>query len=473
MGNQPSNTNQPRQPDAMSELQQQILQNQVEIQRIQIENMRKHNATAFNHPILSNPNLHQDIAQNPQMKAQFLRFILSEFKGQMTNPQITRINQMLMKLPVQRNNMSMPLMPQPVKPQITQEQNKISILQNNRAGIMSRSYETDTEKEKREFELEQQKQKDAFIIAQEQRKREYTAKLAQLKNQNIDAMKLFGLQKGFDLRELKSAYNRLALKTHPNQRAGSQEKFELVTKCYFMLIEDLKKQEQDKQYMDLRKGSHEYIEKQVDETKRFKGTIGKDDFNINKFNNIFEENKIYDPTEEGYEDWFRNDGNKSTDTPKIFSDKFNINVFNNTFHEHAVKNESRQVVEFKEPQAIVSAEGMSFTELGGVHSGDFGKNNQYCDLKQAYTSHNTFVDSTIKPRKSYKNIQEYEMERSNITHEMTPEQHEEYQERQKMEEYAEQDRLERLRRHDNMTAEQYSKIHKALVGYSAQPDLKR
>ena len=46
-----------------------------------------------------------------------------------------------------------------------------------------------------------------------------------------------------------------------------KQKFQLVTKSYFLLVEKHKKRQQDKQYMDLRNESQKYIEKQPEKKK--------------------------------------------------------------------------------------------------------------------------------------------------------------------------------------------------------------
>ena len=160
MGNQGSNTgnnnnqnnnNNLNSQNMISQLQQQILNNQLEIQRMQIESMRNHTSNAFSNPMLTNPNLHRDMANDPSLKGKFLRFILNEFKNQMNQQQINRINLMLQQLPPERNNVSMPLMPQPASSQLRSERQLVSLQQNNNVGIMSRQYETEDEKAQREF----------------------------------------------------------------------------------------------------------------------------------------------------------------------------------------------------------------------------------------------------------------------------------------------------------------------------------
>ena len=49
-------------------------------------------------------------------------------------------------------------------------------------------------------------------------------------------------------------------------------------------------------------------------------------FNVKLFNKLYEQNKLDDPNDKGYEDWLRND-EEVNEQPKIFSDKFIANDF--------------------------------------------------------------------------------------------------------------------------------------------------
>ena len=78
-------------------------------------------------------------------------------------------------------------------------------------------------------------------------------------------------------------------------------------------------------------------------------------------------NKIYDPNEEGYENWFKDDSPDNQPSQPVFSNKFNIDVFNRTFDGHWKEEENNsQIVEYKDPQAIQSCDKMGYSELGVI-----------------------------------------------------------------------------------------------------------
>lgn len=446
MGNNSSseNTN-----DEIQILQQQILNNQIQIQNLQLTNLQFQN-------ILSNPQLQSQISQNPQLKYSFLTKMLNENSHNMNQQQIQKTMKMLNDLKHNNNN------------QIRQSHiNNINNIQ---------QFETDEQRREREFEAEQQRRRQQFKEQQQRRKTDYQNKLQQIQQQNIDALKLFQLPKKYTFEQLKMSYKKLAMRTHPDRQGGNKDKFQLVTKCYFLLLEKLKTEEQDKQYSELRKGSNDFLKQQASNPHLKK--MSKDNFNLRQFNKVFEENKLYDPNDEGYDNWLKTEEDNNVQQPEIFSDKFNIDVFNNSFNNYKSQT-STEIVEYKEPQAMISCNKMNYIELGGENKGDFSnisdksKDLMYCDLKAAYTTKSNLINPNSVKYKTYKNVDELEKDRSNISYDMTPEQLREYEYMKSQDEIREQQRLDRLRRNDDITAQQYLKVHQSMLGYARGPDLSR
>ena len=226
--------------------------------------------------------------------------------------------------------------------------------------------------------------------------------------------------------------------------------------------------------MDLRNESQKYMEKQ-----RHKADsnihIDKEKFNAKLFNKLYEQNKLDDPNDKGYEDWLRND-EEVVEQPKIFFDKFNINVFNTMFEKMKDKeneNANNEVIQYRQPNAVVSAErNMNYTDIDvyGRHNVNFTKAPQgrdklgYTDLKAAYTKTKLINTSQVQV-KQYRNLDELERERSNVDYEMSSQQIE-MARRQKIEdERRERLRKERIRERDNQIAQTYTSIHKRMLGY--------
>lgn len=414
----------------LDELQKQILKNQLEIQKIQMNNLQNKQTIVHN-------NL------NTKSKKELLESILVKYDGKLTQSQIDKIKNMLME-----------------------EELKIN--------VSSRSYENndcveEMEKLKLIKEQEEAEKRKIYYHEQQQRKREYQQHLQKLKQDNINTLKLFQLQPQYTMDELKRSYRRLAIKTHPDRPGGSKEKFQVVTKCYFSLLEDLKKREQEKGFDRLRDDSRNYWQEQNEISNDFKTNNPQYDknkqFNVNKFNEVFNQNKLYDEGDEGYEDWLQKG---ETETPKVFSHKFNINNFNNTFDNWKDESQTTDIIEYKEPEAIVSCNKMNYSDIDKSGKKNYTKISEksndltYTDLKSAYTKSNLINTKNVKV-KSYKDINEYENERSNISYTLTPEQLKNQAIQKQQEEHEEENRIRRIQLKDNITERHYNKVHQMML----------
>ena len=77
------------------------------------------------------------------------------------------------------------------------------------------------------------------------------------------------------------------LKYHPD-RGGDILEFQYITQCYDYLTEQLKLKIQDAQFYELKNQSNTFIDKQATYQNV---NMDKDNFNTEKFNQIFSENR--------------------------------------------------------------------------------------------------------------------------------------------------------------------------------------
>jgi curved DNA-binding protein CbpA len=480
MGNENSTQQNNNNNEFIKQLQQQILQNQVEIQRLQINNLQQnptnfsnYNSNSNNNSILHNPTLQNQIKNNPRMKKELLHKILSEHGNSITHQQRQKINNLLIEIENDTNTSKALLTNIGTRSYDNNTRNELVRTQNNNYQNLTSSLQNDEERAKRDYELQQQRLKVQYQNSQRKRKLEYDIKMKEMKNNLTEAKRLFQLNSKFTIEELKNAYKKLALKTHPDRPSGSNAKFQFVTKCYFLLIEQLKKEEENKSFIDLKKASKTYIKKQNNKPST---PTSKQNFNLKLFNKIFEENKIYDENDEGYDEWLTNNGDNKQ--PELFSDKFNLDVFNNTFNNHKSSNPHNQLIEYKEPEALVSCDKLTFTTLDGGKKGSFNKwkeqknDLEYSDLKSAYTNGNLINPNGIK-YKTYKNIDELERTRANISYNMTPEELAKEEAKKKYEQEKEEERIQRVQQRDNLVSNHYLNVHERLLGYKSGPDLSR
>jgi hypothetical protein len=507
MGNAESSNDYTNQQQYIQQLQHQIKQNKEEINRMklhQLNNPELHrelqtNVMLNNKQKMNKDSINKSIVQNNTKLAK-IDNLIKNHRHQMTNIQYQKVSQM--KQTIETSNQILIEQLREITQYADATRKKINKLnsygssfnmgttqqdnynrelqvkeQLDTVGKLSRHYKDDEERERIEFEMEEKRRREAFLENQRRRRLEYQNKLNELEKQNIDALKLFGLQQNYSLDDLKRAYKKMAVKTHPDRPGGSNQKFQLVTKCYMSLLEKHKLQQADKTYMNLREGSQKYMEEQRNK-KQVK--FDKENFDLKLFNKIYEQNKLWDPNDDGYNDWLKNDDeDKPEDTP-LFSKKFNLNIFNSTFEDYKKKN-CQDIVEYRGPQALVSA-NIGFTDVDDTQQiGDFTKSAdlkgaggiEYTDLKTAYTNRGALIDPNSVEYTTYNSIDELKRARSKISYTMTPEQIRE-QELQKMrEQEAEELRQKRIRERDFMISQNYSRVHQQMLGYAKNPDLKR
>jgi curved DNA-binding protein CbpA len=361
----------------------------------------------------------------------------------------------------------------------------------NNIQSLTTNYKTEAERLEAEFELEQQRKRYEFKETQKRRHIEYQNKLLELQQNNVDALKIFNLSPNYKLEELKHSYKQLAIQTHPDRPNGNKEKFQLITKCYMSLLERLKNREGNSSFLDLRKDSNNYIKTQNTNTKipthisNLYSNNGNNkyldarnqNFNTHLFNKLYEDNKLWDPNDDGYEKWFRNEKENETPPPDIFSTKFNISIFNTTFQNQKNKKTGTQIIQYTEPQELINT-SVNYTMIDNSQPiNDFSKNIDqpgslnYSDLKLAYTGGCDLVNPlTVKTREEYKSIDELKKNRSDINYIMTPQEMAQQEILKRQKALQEMERTERIRNRDTLFERQYSNIHKKMLGYDATPD---
>ena len=123
------------------------------------------------------------------------------------------------------------------------------------------------------------------------------------------ARKLFHINSNqkYDEKTLKKEFRQLALKYHPDRPGGDTELFEYISDAYILLLEKASMQKADKQFNELKRESQDFrekFEKQGYQNKKLKRKPnGK--FDVNKFNKLFQENKVETCEDDGYGDWIK------------------------------------------------------------------------------------------------------------------------------------------------------------------------
>ena len=277
---------------------------------------------------------------------------------------------------------------------------------------------------------------------------------------DIDPYKLYGYDKDqkIDLIDLKSKYKKYAIQTHPDKNNGDSTNFNIINESFKVLYEDYKLKQNDKQFTELKNGSQSFIETQT-KTNSQNINFSKDNFNVNKFNTLYNDNRIGNAGDEGYGDWSKSN---KFDSEDIVRDTGLTNGnFNSMFNKNVKVSDS--VVKYTSPKELFMNAENNCEELGVEKIDNYtgkSKSINYTDYKEAHTT-SRLVDPNTKYNR-YNSINDIKSERSNIKKFSAEEVMNNELEKAKQEE-SEKIRLQALSRHDTAHFDNYNKIHNIMI----------
>ncbi len=285
--------------------------------------------------------------------------------------------------------------------------------------------------------------------------------------EKLNPYKILGLSKNFDEKTLKKAYLKKAMVTHPD-RGGSQLEFQKVSIAYTLLLKKLSDQNNNHLHNDLRNNSKSYMSEQSSNNMR--NTNMTDQFDINLFNKIYDENKIEDVYDKGYGDWMEQNNNM-IEQPKMFNKSFNKDLFNSEFSKYKAQQQKQlgtQVVQYDEPQVDISMKGKDSLMILGQNnisnfSGQSSGGLTFRDYKDAFTNSCLIDESSVNISDRANNIHAIKSSRSNISYKMSPEDLRKQEMIKIKMEQEEQKRLQRLTNRDNQAFRTYERIHDRML----------
>ena len=270
----------------------------------------------------------------------------------------------------------------------------------------------------------------------------------------LDPYEVLEVRKNYTWEELKDAYKYTALITHPDKPGGNEIVFNFVTECFKKLAYEYKARQSDKTFIDLKKQVEEYYSNE-EQTRQPIAPIGKENFN-EKFNRTFEMCRLdNEEVDFGYGDLMEQSSNKREDFSQenLFkSQKFSNQSFNSIFNKH-VPAPTKEIVKYKEPEPMVLAKKLDYTEIGGKRPDDYSSSVEkqsknslvYTDYKKAYSNTRLVNEEALKKQKEFTTIDEYQAYRDTKMKKGLTEKEKRLLEKKKLqEEKEEQERLERV-----------------------------
>lgn len=273
---------------------------------------------------------------------------------------------------------------------------------------------------------------------------------------------ILGIDIEYNPEILKIKYKEKALIYHPDKETGNVRIFQDITKSYLYLLKKYKENIPDKQIIELKDDFSKFMEEQ-DNQKKNNILLQENKFDINKFNNIFEQNN--EKIDNGYSDFMKDKNNNEEKESYIFSDKFNINIFNKMFDRNTrkkIKSEKLQL--YKEPETVFQS-SCDFSELGEEDPDDytsgfnFDRKINFTDCKRAYSEPES-IDCEVK---TYKNLEELEKHRSDLSYNMSEEDNNNYNNYIQENKILEENRQKRLEKQDMNILKKYNRINKLLL----------
>jgi curved DNA-binding protein CbpA len=289
---------------------------------------------------------------------------------------------------------------------------------------------------------------------------------------SLDPYQILNVPKDFTWNQLKNAYRDAALKTHPDKKGGNKLVFDFVTSCFKTLATEFKARESNKSHVNLKTDSSDYFEKIVSNNAPHPSTLVDNNEPFEqRFNKAFDECKYYDEeVEYGY-------GKMMTNSSKTREDFSIKNVFkskkvnNNTFNEIFNKNVpvSKEVIKYKEPEALPLAKNLQFTEIGSARPDNYSSGAertslQYTDYMIAYNGQRLADPDDIKLRKEFKSVQEFEKYRESKAKKGLTTKEKRYMDKQKvLEEEKEFERQERIKKQNVAIQRAHENANRLLI----------
>ena len=285
------------------------------------------------------------------------------------------------------------------------------------------------------------------------------------KNVDINKLDPFNIleKKQLSLQNLKKCYKKLAFINHPD-KGGNVDTFNTIIKAYEYIEETIQMQKIDKTHLELKNNyDNDVLNEHKPQNTKLKNIWNKDNFNIHKFNEIYEETKFNNNMDDGYNNiMVKTSSNRDDIDISNNIGKYNKNTFNRHFEDNKKKNMKKQVMKYTPPSALEPSFN-DYTILGEENISDFSGrqgNIEYTDYKKAH--YDGFLIQTDQVGyKTYNSIEDLNKDREDLS--MNSEHMNEIEQNQLKREKIEWERQERLKQQDIDIGIHYRKVNKYML----------
>ncbi len=316
-----------------------------------------------------------------------------------------------------------------------------------------------------------EKAKEQFYKKQKTKEEYFQDELKEFEK-NYNPFRILHLDYNATEDDVKKAYRKFSLKYHPDRPEGNAKKFMMVSQAYIYLMQKIKEMQGNHGHNDLRNNAKKYFEEMEEKRKIHKASraeiedliedqmeIGEKNFDQDKFNKIFEKNRMPTQYDKGYGNGWEDETHEEN---VVMNHKFTLDLFNQTFNEVKAKKfdkfKGNQVMKIDAPEPQLLS-NLAYEELGQDNIEDFTsgvrENMNFVDYKAAYTKANVLEYDEKYNRGDYKNLDSLVRARDTQSFTVNSEDREWIQRQDQYEKQREQKRIENMMAFDRM-AEVYS-----------------
>ena len=311
-----------------------------------------------------------------------------------------------------------------------------------------------------------EKAKEQFYKKQKTKEEYFQDELKEFEK-NFNPFRILHLDYNATEDDVKKAYRKFSLKYHPDRPDGNAKKFMMVSQAYIYLTHKLKEMQGNHGHNDLRNNAKKYFEEMEEKRKVHKDDLIEDqmeigekkNFDQDKFNKIFEKNRMPTQYDKGYGNGWEDETHEEN---VVMNNKFTLDLFNQTFNEVKAKKfdkfKGNQVMKIDAPEPQLLS-NLGYEELGQDSIEDFTsgvqENMNYVDYKAAYTKANVLEYDEKYNRGDYKNLDSLVRARDTQSFTVSSDDREWIQRQDQYDKQREQKRIDNMMAFDRM-AEVYS-----------------
>jgi len=351
------------------------------------------------------------------------------------------------------------------RPQAT----KGGISQSNIMNVNDRikQFKNTQQNDEQQFLENLEKQKKQFYEQKQTKEQQFQSELQDFEKK-YNPFRILHLDYNATESDVKASYKKFSLKYHPDRPNGNAKKFMMVSQAYVYLIQKIKEMQGNNNHNQLRENAKQFFE-EMDKKRSVQQKsnvvsedrmeIGEKNFDPDKFNKIFEQNRMPTRYDKGYGDGWEEE---TFEESSVMNSKFTLDLFNSTFdgvkQKKMDKMKDMQIMKVDGPQPQILS-NLGFEELGQDDINDFTSSPQqnmaFTDYKAAYTRANVLEYDESYKRQEYKNLDSLVRARDTQNFTVTDDDRKWMNQQELFEKEREEKRIENMMSFDRM-AEVYS-----------------